>query len=184
MGSNEKKCTGDLRVFVIALLTMIIVLALYHVGCGLVDFFGCGSVSSGKPAVSSRYVMVPVENFRHHRRPRGCNYLHRRDGYRCDFRDGYRCDFRDGYRCDFREDSRCDFRGERNGRPGFRGDTPDFVRRHHPDRAHLKRRGVRQTEIGRPQPPVPGAKARPPKAPAPKAPAPDAPAPDAPAPVA
>lgn len=64
--------SGDLRTFVIALLTSLIVVLLYHCGLGLCRMF-C-SPCSGRPPV--RYMLVPVAdapcNFRHAKMKKPC----------------------------------------------------------------------------------------------------------------
>ena len=121
----ECRKNNDLRTFVIALLTSVIVLALYHFGSGLCKIFCSDCGSAYYP--TQRYMLVPVmevpmsgmdEGAMHH--PGRGNFGMRRPG---GFRDG-------GPRPDWkrgpgfkgkRPDGQFGPKGEFNGPKGFRG---------------------------------------------------------------
>ena len=54
----EPRKNNDLRTFAIALLTAVIVVALYHFGCGICKIYFCSESCGYYP--SQRYMLVPV----------------------------------------------------------------------------------------------------------------------------
>ena len=150
----ECRKNSDLHTFLIALLTAIIVVALYHFGSGLCKIYCPGSCGGYYP--TPRYMLVPVmeapmpgmgmpeEGFR--RGPRG-KFGMKRPG----FRDG-------GMRPDWK-------RG-----PGFKGKRPDgqFGPRGFKGPRGMKKPGAKAPEAGAPEAkPAPAAKPAPEAKPAP-----------------
>ena len=129
--SETKKCKmqGDVRTFCIALLTAVIVLAIYHFGMGICAIL-TGTSSCTSMPVTRDYVLVPVSAMP--QKAPGFGGEGRRfrgefpGGPRGEFRRGPRGEFPGGPRGEFRRGPRGEFRGgpQQGGAPANPAPAP------------------------------------------------------------